>query len=72
MTQANEVSLRDWFASQVYAQAYEAARHITEGDLNRMFGSNKIDMRLEAIAAALAYRYADELMKRRATEGESS
>lgn len=57
---------RDLFAHQAMAiAAGDYAKGIPEYDLRAMFGG-RIGLNKYEIIAAIAYRYADEMMKRRA------
>lgn len=60
------MSLRDYFAAKVAATAWEDAPKASKWDLDALFGKERTGIRREEIAAALAYRLADEMMARRA------
>jgi hypothetical protein len=60
---ANAPTLREYFAAQFMATAWEQAGKCPDWDLKAMFG-DRTGLRREEIAAALAYRMADAMVAR--------
>jgi hypothetical protein len=56
-------NLRQYFAAQFMATAFEHAAKCPEHDLKAMFG-DRTGLRREEIAAALAFRMADAMVAR--------
>lgn len=62
---AEGMSLRDYFAAQVLFQVYATASAQSNKVLDELFGKSKTNISTQEIAAALAYKMADEMLKRR-------
>lgn len=58
----DDITLRDMFACQCMELAWLKAAEANDRDITELLGDRKS---IEEIAAALAYRYADAMMKRR-------
>jgi hypothetical protein len=58
------MSLRDWFAGQALPVALAHYPNLREWDLEEMFGERN-NLRREEIIAAVAYRFADAMLKAR-------
>lgn len=63
-TTAEGIPLRDYFAGQYMASAFERAMKITGDELDRLLPGMQ-PVTSDQVAAALAYRYADAMIKRR-------
>lgn len=58
------LSMRDWFAGHMVAEAYRIAPGIPEYELRSMFGE-RTGIKREEITAAIAYRIADAMLAAR-------
>lgn len=59
------MTLRDYFAGQYMVEAMSRAECLKESEINDLFPDRDGGLRRETIAAALAYRVADAMLKRR-------
>lgn len=59
------MSLRDWLAGQAIAGGL-ARQSLPEGDLTKLFGEYRVNIKREEIIAVDAYRIADAMLAERA------
>lgn len=59
------MDLRDWFAGQALGSGIIDGENLSDRQLSELFGPDKINIREEEIAAAIAYMIADAMIARR-------